>query len=33
VLVTALRLVSGHITPLHREAARRALASGLDHVS
>src|SRR5882757_2216811 len=33
VLVTALRLVSGHITPLHREAARRALAAGLDDAS
>jgi uncharacterized membrane protein YkvA (DUF1232 family) len=33
VLVTALRLVSGHVTPLHREAARRALAAGLDDVS
>jgi uncharacterized membrane protein YkvA (DUF1232 family) len=30
VLLAALRLVSGHVTPLHREAARRALASGLD---
>jgi uncharacterized membrane protein YkvA (DUF1232 family) len=27
VLVTALRLVTTHVTPLHREAARRALAS------
>jgi uncharacterized membrane protein YkvA (DUF1232 family) len=33
VLVTALRLVSGHVTPLHREAARRALAAGLEDVS
>src|SRR5438128_1829495 len=33
VLVTALRLVSGYITPLHREAARRALAGRLDHPS
>jgi uncharacterized membrane protein YkvA (DUF1232 family) len=30
VLVTALRLVGGHVQPIHREAARRALASGLD---
>ena len=30
VLVTALRLVASHITPAHREAARRALAGGLD---
>jgi uncharacterized membrane protein YkvA (DUF1232 family) len=30
VLVTALRLVGGHIQPIHREAARRALARGLD---
>jgi uncharacterized membrane protein YkvA (DUF1232 family) len=29
VLATALRLVAGHITPAHREAARRALAQGL----
>jgi uncharacterized membrane protein YkvA (DUF1232 family) len=33
VLVTALRLVSGYVTPLHREAARRALAAGLDDAS
>jgi uncharacterized membrane protein YkvA (DUF1232 family) len=33
VLVTALRMVAGHITPLHREAARRALAAELDHPS
>jgi hypothetical protein len=31
VLVTALRLVTTHVTPLHREAARRALAGGLDN--
>jgi uncharacterized membrane protein YkvA (DUF1232 family) len=30
VLLTALRMVSGHIRPEHREAARQALASGLD---
>jgi uncharacterized membrane protein YkvA (DUF1232 family) len=30
VLVTALRIVSTHILPEHREAARRALARGLD---
>jgi len=30
VLVTALRLVASHMTPAHREAARRALAGGLD---
>jgi len=30
VLVTALRLVASHITPVHRQAARRALAGGLD---
>jgi uncharacterized membrane protein YkvA (DUF1232 family) len=30
VLVTALRMVAGHIRPEHREAARRALAGGLD---
>ncbi|HYZ48711.1 MAG TPA: YkvA family protein, partial [Sphingomonas sp.] len=29
VLVTALRLVAGHIQPEHREAAREALAHGL----
>jgi uncharacterized membrane protein YkvA (DUF1232 family) len=29
VLVTALRLVSGHIRDEHREAARQALARGL----
>ena len=29
-LVTALRMVAGHIRPEHREAARRALAGGLD---
>ena len=30
VLVTALRIVSGHIRDEHREAARQALARGLD---
>jgi uncharacterized membrane protein YkvA (DUF1232 family) len=30
VLLTAVRLVASHITPLHREAARLALAGGLD---
>ena len=30
VLVTALRMVAGHIRPEHREAARRALAGGLN---
>jgi uncharacterized membrane protein YkvA (DUF1232 family) len=30
LLVTALRLVGGHVQPIHREAARRALARGLD---
>ena len=30
VLVTALRMVSTHMRPEHREAARRALARGLD---
>src|SRR5262245_19059917 len=29
VLVTALRIVAGHIKPEHREAARQALARGL----
>ena len=29
VLVTALRLVSTHITPAHREAARQALQRGV----
>ena len=29
VLATAIRLVAGHITPLHRAAARAALARGL----
>jgi uncharacterized membrane protein YkvA (DUF1232 family) len=29
VLLTALRMVSGHIKPEHREAARSALAHGL----
>jgi uncharacterized membrane protein YkvA (DUF1232 family) len=31
VLLGALRLVSGHIRPEHREAAQRALMRGLDH--
>jgi uncharacterized membrane protein YkvA (DUF1232 family) len=30
VLATAIRLVSSHITPEHREAARAALRRGLD---
>ena len=30
VLVTALRMIAGHIRPEHREAARRALAGGLN---
>ncbi len=30
VLVTALRMVSGHVRDEHREAARQALARGLD---
>jgi len=30
VLLTALRLVAGHIRPEHREAAQAALARGLD---
>jgi uncharacterized membrane protein YkvA (DUF1232 family) len=30
VLLTALRLVSGHVTDAHRAAARAALARGLD---
>ena len=29
VLATALRLVASHMRPLHREAAKRALARGL----
>jgi uncharacterized membrane protein YkvA (DUF1232 family) len=29
VLATAVRLVASHITPLHRAAARAALARGL----
>ena len=29
VLLTALRMVAGHIKPEHREAARQALAHGL----
>jgi uncharacterized membrane protein YkvA (DUF1232 family) len=28
VLITALRMVSSHMRPEHREAARRALARG-----
>ncbi len=31
VLLGALRLVTGHVRPEHREAARRALLRGLDH--
>ena len=30
VLVTALRMVAAHLRPEHRDAARRALARGLD---
>jgi uncharacterized membrane protein YkvA (DUF1232 family) len=30
VLVTALRMVAAHLRPEHREAARRALARGVD---
>ena len=30
ILATALRMVATHITPEHREAARTALARGLD---
>ena len=30
VLATAIRLVAAHITPLHRAAARAALARGLE---
>jgi uncharacterized membrane protein YkvA (DUF1232 family) len=30
VLVTALKLVGNHISPVHREAARAALQRGLD---
>jgi uncharacterized membrane protein YkvA (DUF1232 family) len=30
VLATALKLVAGHIKPVHREAARAALKRGLD---
>jgi uncharacterized membrane protein YkvA (DUF1232 family) len=30
VLATALRMVAGHITPDHREAARAALRGGVD---
>ena len=30
ILVTALRMVATHITPEHREAARAAMARGLD---
>ena len=32
VLVTALRMVSGHVRDEHREAARQALARGVDDV-
>jgi uncharacterized membrane protein YkvA (DUF1232 family) len=32
VLMTALKMVSSHITDEHREAARQALARGLDDV-
>jgi uncharacterized membrane protein YkvA (DUF1232 family) len=32
VLATALRMVSAHMRPEHRAAARRALARGLDDV-
>ena len=30
VLATAIRMVAGHITPEHREAARAALKRGID---
>ena len=30
ILATALRMVASHITPEHREAARTAMARGLD---
>jgi uncharacterized membrane protein YkvA (DUF1232 family) len=30
ILATALRMVATHITPAHREAARAAMARGLD---
>ena len=30
VLATAIRMVSSHITPEHRDAARKAMARGLD---
>jgi uncharacterized membrane protein YkvA (DUF1232 family) len=30
VLATAIRLVAGHITPEHRDAARAALRRGID---
>ncbi|MEA2903439.1 MAG: hypothetical protein QOI12_826 [Alphaproteobacteria bacterium] len=33
VLIAALRLVSTHVKPEHREAAQRALARGLDRDS
>ena len=29
ILLTALRMVTAHVRPEHREAARRALARGL----
>jgi uncharacterized membrane protein YkvA (DUF1232 family) len=30
VVATAIRMVAGHITPEHRDAARAALKRGLD---
>ncbi len=30
VLATAIRMVAGHITPEHRDAARAALKRGVD---
>ncbi|NGX97061.1 MAG: DUF1232 domain-containing protein, partial [Candidatus Afipia apatlaquensis] len=30
VLATTIRMVASHITPEHREAARKAMARGLD---
>jgi uncharacterized membrane protein YkvA (DUF1232 family) len=30
ILATAIKLVTGHIRPAHRDAAREALAGGLD---
>jgi uncharacterized membrane protein YkvA (DUF1232 family) len=32
VLATAIRMVAGHISPAHREAARRALKRGVGEV-